>query len=372
MRVELLGTEDPHGRPPGPLGLALCGGGITGGLFEIGVLSAIDDVLGRRVEDEIQAFVAASAGASVAATLAWGVSVERLYRAMESPDDPFFPLTRRVLVPIEPGHLLRSASGLAGGLVRGFARWLSHPWGVSLVDELYTGLIDSMPGGIFRMERYRDFFEDFVARNGFPERFDGLSRTLLVPANDVDSGSRVVFGAGDLTDVPIPLAIAASSAIPIMYEPVRHRGRDHFDGGIGRVAHADLLVERGYRRILVINPVVPIHYDRAWSGAGRARLADKGFLWVYNQCYRIMNQVRLHLALDALVARHPGVQVLLIEPDASETVMFLHESMATEGRDVVLDYARTHAAAALREADGAVRRFLDGEAAPRRVLGVVG
>ena len=57
--------------------------------------------------------------------------------------------------------------------------------------------------------------------------------------------SASVFGAGDLMDVPISQAIAASSAIPGFFEPYRIGGRDYVDGDVGYTGHADLAVDAG-------------------------------------------------------------------------------------------------------------------------------
>ena len=70
-------------------------------------------------------------------------------------------------------------------------------------------------------------------------------RTLLIPAVDINTAERVVFGAGDLAAVPISDAVAASSAIPGFFDPYTIGGRDYVDGGVGFCGHADLAAEPG-------------------------------------------------------------------------------------------------------------------------------
>ena len=80
---------------------------------------------------------------------------------------------------------------------------------------------------------------------------------LLIAAIALDQAERVVFGAGDMMDVPISQAIAASSAIPGFFEPYRIRGRDYVDGDVGYTGHADLAVDAGAKVLVALNPAVP-------------------------------------------------------------------------------------------------------------------
>ena len=43
---------------------------------------------------------------------------------------------------------------------------------------------------------------------------------------------RIVLGEGEWADVPISTGVAASGALPMIYEPVRINGREFIDGGI--------------------------------------------------------------------------------------------------------------------------------------------
>ena len=74
-----------------------------------------------------------------------------------------------------------------------------------------------------------------MQRRGIPQHFAELPRKLFIVAHDLDAGERAVFGQGELADVPVARAVAASSAIPILYAPVEIDGRDYVDGGIGDV-----------------------------------------------------------------------------------------------------------------------------------------
>lgn len=62
------------------LALALTGGGFTGYLFEVGAMTALDDLLGESfTSNDFDLYVGVSAGSAVAALLAQGVKPEEIF-----------------------------------------------------------------------------------------------------------------------------------------------------------------------------------------------------------------------------------------------------------------------------------------------------
>jgi NTE family protein len=335
-RGERAGTDS------GKTALCLCGGGLTGALFEVGVLAGFDDESGRAAANEFDIYVGSSAGASIAGLVSQGVTAERAFAALRDPDHPYFSLRRQDIFAARLGSWLKSAAKI---LLDATLIVATHFPGRSapLADRL-AQLGHSLPSGLFSTARYVEFLREFFAREDLANRFGEVRRELYVVANDVDSAARVVFGEGELRDVELATAIAASSAIPMFFEPVRIAGRDYFDGGIGRVDHIDVAIAHGARRILVINPVVPVRVDHR-----REHLRDRGLLAVGNQAFRIMNKARLHFGIKRYLAEHPSVEVLLIEPDDDDSVLFTNGSMSLSARAAILDYAREATRRALRE-----------------------
>jgi predicted acylesterase/phospholipase RssA len=153
--------------------LVLAGGGVVGGLYEVGALIALDTVLEGFTACDFDLYVGSSAGALVAALLANDVRPECLRETIER-DRSTLPR-------------------LAG------SRFVSLPW-----------------------RRY-------------VETAPRLAAAL----------PRVAIGATAKERTPISTAVAASAAVPVIFEPVRVDGVDYVDAAISKTAHAGLAIDRG-------------------------------------------------------------------------------------------------------------------------------
>ncbi len=325
----------------GRVALSLCGGGITGAMYEVGCLVALEDGLPGFDAGKFDLYIGTSGGASVAALLAGGVPVKRLYRALLDPDDDYFRLERHHLLSFDGAEWRRALGSALATARRIGADAISRPRDVDIWQEL-DRFYDSLPAGIFTMDGYRSFLEEFFRRRGIEDRFSAFARPLFVPANDLDTGHRAVFGQGNLQDVPVSAAICASSALPIFFAPVRLGGHDYIDGGIGKVAHMDIAVRWGADLVFVVNPVVPIRADAEEgipTGHGRAkRIRDQGMLGVYNQAFRMSVKTRIQLGLKRFQAANPGVESVVLEPSEREATMFLYSPMNFAARRTILRY----------------------------------
>ena len=63
--------------------LVLAGGGLTGAVYEIGALRAIDDLLLDRTINDFDIYVGTSAGALVASFIACGISPEIMLKVID-------------------------------------------------------------------------------------------------------------------------------------------------------------------------------------------------------------------------------------------------------------------------------------------------
>jgi predicted acylesterase/phospholipase RssA len=343
----------------------LGGGGITGALYELGCLAALEDHVPGFVATDFELYVGTSAGATVAACLAGAVPARRMYRALLDPHDDFFPLERKHFFRFDTTEWRRVVASAVGAVRRATMHMVTEPQAFDLWQEL-DRFYDSLPAGVFDLGAYETFLAGFFARRGIADRFADLPRRLLVPAADLDEGARVVFGVGRYAHVPVSRAVCASSALPVLFAPVQVGARDYVDAGAGRAAHADLALRWGADFILIINPVVPVRNDPSAvavpTGHGpRSRVRDKGLLWVYEQALRTGLHARLGAEVANLRAAVPHAIFGLLEPDLHDATLFMHSPMNFGARRTILRHGYDTAVAWLRtEAEPLRARFTMG------------
>jgi predicted acylesterase/phospholipase RssA len=112
--------------------------------------------------------------------------------------------------------------------------------------------------------------------------------------------------------VPISHAVAASSAIPLFFRPVKIEGRDYIDGSTGKVAHIDIALKAGASTILILNPLVNISNDRQTvcipRGDGKcATISEKRISFIQDQASRIETRVRLDGEIRRCQVEYPDV-----------------------------------------------------------------
>jgi NTE family protein len=307
--------------------LVLGGGGFTGGVYEMGALRAFDLLAVNRTVNEFDIYVGTSAGAFVASMLANGVTPEEMFRVLDKalPSPIENPTLRTLLRPNYRGFAGRLA--LLPLRIAGTLRHLAGNLGeISMVDVV-TGLAEGLPTGIYHnrgIERYvRDVLSDPDRTNDFRE----LDANLLLTATDLDTCERIVFGEGEWDNVAISRAVAASGALPIVYEPYQLRGRQLIDGGIISTTNVDVAVEAGAKFIVVVNPLVPYVNDFQTKiptilGSKVRRVSDMGMPAIGNQAFRLLAHARLHLAVQSWNERFPDVDIILIEPEFNDELMF--------------------------------------------------
>src|SRR2546429_2818712 len=133
------------------------------------------------------------------------------------------------------------------------------------VPDMLAAAERDLPAGFFSLVALERYMRETFAVVGLQNSFTALERVLLIPAIDLDSAQRVVFGRDDgLRDVSISEAVAASSAIPGFFEPYTLRGRDYVDGGVRLSGPAGLAARKGAGAADVGNPPPP------HTGRGRA------------------------------------------------------------------------------------------------------
>src|SRR5215510_8621979 len=293
------------------IALALGGGGVIGGMYEVGALAALEERLNGEGRG-FDIYVGCSAGSVVASLLANGVRARDLYRILDQDLDD--PLNFRRGAVFAPDSFRRAASRF-GRMMWAFGKNAVTAVRGSIPDMLARAERD-LPPGFFSLVALERFMRHGFEAKGLTNAFPSLPRTLLIPAIDLDRAERVVFGQGALCEVPISQAVAASSAIPGFFEPYTIGGRDYVDGGVGFSGHADLAAQAGADTVVVINPLVPTLLD------GTAAMRARGLYSIMEQANRIYSQNLLQLGLATLAVKHPRTDFFLLQPPRRDTPLF--------------------------------------------------
>src|SRR6266852_2684757 len=304
--------------------LVLAGGGIIGMFYEIGVLAALEEAFPPGpFSQHFDLFVGTSAGAVTAAFVANGAQPEDVFGTPAGSMIQLFTQFARPLLGAVSGAIRRGSRATLASMLADFQA--HHPPGFHSTEPLERALCAR-----------------FTAL-GYAHHFPALPRPLYVTGVDIDTAERLVFGEDELAEVHVCRAVAASCAIPILFQPIRVGDRDVVDGAVAGAPPIDVAAERGARHIVHVNPLVPIRNDRgkvcfALDEGGCARLRDRGIGWIADQTLRMLLAAQLPAALMAVQARYPGLVVQSIEPCPDELPMFLHHAMSFDARRELLDY----------------------------------
>lgn len=304
-------------------GLVLGGGGVLGGAWMVGALSALEQVHGRDVRDA-EMIVGTSAGSVTAALLGAGVGVDDL-RAHQLGGRPTHELLAAATwdydssaggahPPLPRWHL-----GSAALVTRNVGRWHRMP-----PTAVLAGLL---PEGRGSLTAIGALIGGFVPAGWAPHP------GIRVVAMDYDTGHRVVFGDPRSPAADLAAAVMASCAIPGWYAPVALDGHRYVDGGAWSATSADLLAGLGLDEVFVVAPMVSFALDRPASLLARAERRWR--LQVTRRCLREVAKVHAG-----------GTEVTVLGPGPEDlTAMGSNLMAAARRRDVVETSLRTSLAA---------------------------
>ena len=128
------------------------------------------------------------------------------------------------------------------------------------------------------------------------------NRAMALVAYDVQARRRIAFGTVGAPDVTVADAVAASSAIPFVFNPHEIRGRSYVDGGVASGTHADLVL--GSRLALDLLIVVPpLAQPRRRKGA-----------MFYEPLFDRVGVQSLKAELELLSDSWPETEMLVLRP----------------------------------------------------------
>jgi predicted acylesterase/phospholipase RssA len=325
--------------------LVCAGGGITGAVYEIGCLRAMEDLFDRSMVD-LDVYVGISGGAFVSSLISTGFTPRELYQEITAEATSPFGVPGALLFRLGVRDLLKRSLRAPGLLSRGLGTALRTE-GRNGYDLLFS-LLELLPPGLLDNSGIRNYIARVLALRGRPDRFVQDERELYLVAVDLDNGNSVAFGEEGHRDVPISLAVQASTALPGLYRPVRIGTRDFVDGGVKKTAHINMAIRHGADLVICINPIVPILNDTR-NGPLNGHLANRGVSYVLDQVLRIMLHARMEYGMERYQREHPEVDILLIEPTRDDMRMFSYNIMRYAARRVVARYGYRSALHSFRQ-----------------------
>ncbi|MFD8076391.1 patatin-like phospholipase family protein [Streptomyces sp. NPDC059718] len=207
--------------------LVLGGGGVAGIAWITGLLAGLADA-GQDVTGA-DVLVGTSAGATVAAQLGSGLSLEELYARQTEPE-------------------LQSAEIMADVDLANFGAGIAEVLqGAASVPDMRRAVGRYALGAetVPEAERRR------VIESRLPSHDWPASRTVRIVAVDAETGQPRVFDGS--CGVGLVDAVAASCAVPGVWPPVTIEGRRFVDGGVRSATNADYA--GGASRVLAIAPM---------------------------------------------------------------------------------------------------------------------
>lgn len=216
------------------------------------------------------------------------------------------------------------------GRPRGVRRWLRR----GVFPGLRRPSLNLVVGSpaIYRTDGLAEWVAGSVgaAADGWPTR-----PTVLV-GYDLVERRRAPFGTEAAPDVSLRTAVAASTAVPFMFEPVEIDGHWYIDGGVVSGTNADLLLAapEPLDLVVVLAPFAASEarsgsrfYEEVFDRVGRTALADE--LDLIRDLWPDVDVLVLRPALDVLeVARPNPLAVQNAVPTFLRTLRSMHSELA--------------------------------------------
>ena len=322
------------------IGLALAGGGPAGAIYELGALRALEEGVEGLDLNNLCVYVGVSAGAFIASNIANNLTTTQMCRAVlkyQPGDSPFVPET--FLTPAMGEWLQRGAS-LPRLFVESLWKYARNPRDLTVLESLMH-MSRALPVGLFDNEPVAQYLERILDNPGRSNDFRQLDKKLIVVAADLDSGQPVRFGEPGMDDIPISLAVQASTALPGLYPPVEIDGRYYVDGVLLKTMHASVALDAGARLLFCLNPIVPVDTAQAVEEGvmRRGKLIHRGLPTVLSQALRTIIRSRLGAGFETYQVKYPDADVFLFEPPSDDYKMFFTNVFAFSSRVLILDHA---------------------------------
>lgn len=316
------------------VGIVLGGGGITGASYEMAALMAVELATGWNPADAA-VMVGTSGGAYVTALVRSGrLELDSMVRPHED---------RAAVAARISGHLFAPDRRVRLG------RWVRHGILPGLLRPGLTMLLGSPAAWT------TDGLAAWVREQCGPVADSWPQAPTIITAFDVAAHRRVAFGTETAPDVTLAEAVAASSAIPIAFQPREIQGRTYVDGGVVSGTHADLILGSPAALDLVI-VIAPMAAEEDRDGA-----------WFYEKMFDRVGRTALGSELTKIHEAWPETDVVVLRP--SPAVLSVMRPNPLDPAAAVPTFMRTLMAMRRKLADPPVWSVLDRHLAQRSVAG---
>jgi NTE family protein len=332
--------------------LVLGAGGVVGHAFHVGVLNALAGEFGWDAR-LARLVIGTSAGSVVGASLRAGLDPADMRRRLAgerlSPEGATL-VGRAAAAMAEIGDATGNVNGQGdvdsaeenalGVIARRLRiasparvrRALRQPWKVtpgSLVSAM-------LPPGRRPTAHLRVPYDAMIGPH-WPDQ------TLWIVAVNLDVGSRVVFGRPGEPVTTVGRAVEASCAIPGFFAPVALDGARYVDGGVHSTTNADLLADLDPPPKLVI-------VSAPMSAVGGALPRQ--------QTFSLRQLVRRQVAGEVAALRAKGIEVVTLQPTATDLGVMIGDSMDSAKATVVRARVEESTVAHVRRPEIAARLAL--------------
>ena len=261
------------------------GGGITGAAYEMAALMALELATGWDPNDA-EVVIGTSSGAFVSALVrSDALTLDSMVLAHDDRED----VTERIR-----SHVF--TKGPKGKV----SRWVRHGLLPGVRNPGLTMFLGS-PAPYHAL----GIGEWVTTHIGPDAAISWPQRPTAIVAHDLAASQRAAFGTSGAPEVGLSEAVAASSAIPLLFRPYEIDGRLYVDGGVSSGTHADLVlgVDGPLDLILVLAPLA------ADVQRKRARLHERVFDRVGTKA--------LQEELELIRLAWPDAEILVLTPSPS-------------------------------------------------------
>lgn len=304
------------------VGLVLGAGGVQGGAWLTG---ALDALAGHTRWDPASAnyIVGTSAGSMIGTLLAAGIPP--WFMVAHSEGESFDGMVDAEGEPARNadrsgGAVFRIALGalpLFPGSLPLVARSLLRPHRHTPAGVLAGWL----PRGIISVDPLRE-----IVRRSVPDEWTEHPNHWVLACN-YSTGRRVSFGRADAPRAQLADAVAASCAVPGIYQPVKIGGHRYVDGGIWSTSNLDALRGLSLDLVICLNPTSTLHPLRAANPFDAIRLLTN-------------RESGRRLGHEARLLREEGTEVVLVQPTGRDLDAMGINLMSGRNRNEVIAVAR--------------------------------